>query len=102
MGLDYAGHTLWCREVNDVAVTLEHVDLLNARDGLDVHLLESRLQFLVVGTGGLVDLLDLSSGSTLATSSSISIYRSSYRVVRRRKPRRKVGWNIAATATASW
>lgn len=53
--------------MDDVAVGLEHVDLLNGRDGLDVHLLESGLELLVVTTAGSVDLLDLSSGSTLAT-----------------------------------
>jgi len=61
--------------VDDVAVRLEHVDLLNGRDGLDVHLLESGLELLVVTTTGSVDLLDLSSGSTLATvhrSTSVS------------------------------
>ena len=57
--------------MDDVAVRLEHVDLLNGRDGLDVHLLESGLELLVVTTTGSVDLLDLSSGSTLAT-----VYRS--------------------------
>jgi hypothetical protein len=53
--------------VDDVAVRLEHVDLLNGRDGLNVHLLEGSLELLVVTTAGSVDLLDLSSGSTLAT-----------------------------------
>jgi hypothetical protein len=52
--------------VDDVAVRLEHVDLLNGRDGLDVHLLEGGLELLVVTTAGSVDLLDLSSGSTLS------------------------------------
>lgn len=59
--------TLWCGEVDDVAVRLEHVDLLNGLDGLDVHLLEGGLKLLVVDTRGLVDLLEVSSGSTLAT-----------------------------------
>ena len=52
--------------MDNVAVRLEHVDLLNGRDGLDVHLLEGSLELLVVTTAGSVDLLDLSSGSTLA------------------------------------
>ena len=52
--------------MDDVAVRLEHVDLLNGRDGLDVHLLEGGLELLVVTTTGSVDLLDLSSGSTLS------------------------------------
>lgn len=59
--------TLWCGEVDDVAVRLEHVDLLDGLDGLDVHLLEGSLQLLVVGARGSDDLLDLSSGRSLAT-----------------------------------
>lgn len=54
-------------EVDDVAVFLEHVDLLNALDGLDVQLLESGLELLVIGAGVADDLLDLAAGSTLAT-----------------------------------
>lgn len=53
--------------MDDVAVFLEHVDLLDGLDGLDVHLLQSSLEFLVVGAGRLVDLLDLAAGSTLAS-----------------------------------
>ena len=53
--------------MDHVAVFLEHVDLLDGLDGLHVHLLKSGLQLLVVGTGGLVDLLDLAAGSTLAS-----------------------------------
>ena len=96
-GVDYGGHvstfeigddggvrfsqlTLGGGKVDDVAVRLEHVDLLNGRDGLDVHLLEGGLELLVVTTAGSVDLLDLSSGSTLATvrrSTSVSARSSS-------------------------
>jgi hypothetical protein len=54
-------------EVDDVAVLLEHVDLLDALDGLDVQLLESGLELLVIGAGVADDLLDLAAGSTLAT-----------------------------------
>jgi hypothetical protein len=60
--------TLWRREVNHIAIALEHVDLLNCLDGLHIELLERRLQLLVVGAGGLVDLLDLSSRRALATT----------------------------------
>lgn len=60
-------HTLWCREVDDVSVGLEHVDLLNGLDGLDVELLERALELLVVGTSALVNLLDLPSRGALAT-----------------------------------
>lgn len=58
--------------MNDVAVALEHVDLLNRLDGLHIQLLEGRLQLLVVGAGALVDLLDLSPGSALATTSPLN------------------------------
>lgn len=54
-------------EVDDVAVLLEHVDLLDALDRLDVQLLESGLELLVIGAGVADDLLDLAAGSTLAT-----------------------------------
>jgi hypothetical protein len=53
--------------VDDVAVLLEHVDLLNSLDGLDVHLLEGGLQLLVVGAGVAGNLLDLAAGGTLAS-----------------------------------
>jgi hypothetical protein len=58
--------------VDDVSVLLEHVDLLDGLDGLDVHLLQGGLELLVVGTGGLVDLLDLAAGSTLSSVDEIS------------------------------
>lgn len=53
--------------MDDVSVLLEHVDLLDGLDGLHVHLLQGGLELLVVGTGGLVDLLDLAAGSTLSS-----------------------------------
>lgn len=53
--------------MNDVSVLLEHVDLLNGLDGLHVHLLQSGLELLVVGAGGLVNPLGLAAGSTLAS-----------------------------------
>lgn len=59
--------TLGCREVDDVAVALEHVDLLDGLDGLDVELLQGGLELLVVTAGALVDLLDLPARSTLAS-----------------------------------
>jgi hypothetical protein len=59
--------------VNDVAILLEHVDLLDGLDWLDVQLLQRSLQLLVVGTGGLVDLLRLPSGGALATDTSRQI-----------------------------
>lgn len=60
-------HTAGSTEVDDVAVLLEHVDLLNSLDGLDVQLLEGGLELLVVGISGAVDLLDLAAGSALAS-----------------------------------
>lgn len=59
--------TLGSAEVDDVAVLLEHVHFLDGLDGLHVHLLQSRLELLVVGAGALVDLLDLAAGSALAS-----------------------------------
>jgi hypothetical protein len=52
--------------VNDVAVRLEHVDLLDLGDGLHVHLLKGSLELLVVGARRSVDLLLHTSGSSLA------------------------------------
>jgi hypothetical protein len=59
--------TLWRGEVNDIAVRLEHIDLLDLLDRLDVHLLQRGLQLLVVGAAALVDLLDLPSRCALAS-----------------------------------
>lgn len=53
--------------MDDVAVRLEHVHLLNRLDWLNVHLLEGGLQLLVVCAGALVDLLDLSPWCSLAS-----------------------------------
>ena len=64
--------TLWCREVDDVAVALEHVDFLNSLDGLDVQLLERGLKLLVIGTGCPVDLLDLPAGCALASVTQLA------------------------------
>lgn len=63
------GLTAGSTEVDDVAVLLEHVDLLDTLDGLDVQLLQGGLQLLVIGVGGPVDLLDLAAGSALASVS---------------------------------
>lgn len=60
-------------EVNDVAILLEHVDLLDTLDGLDVQLLESGLELLVIGAGVADDLLDLAAGGTLATVKFVSL-----------------------------
>lgn len=44
-------HTLGVGEMDHIAVLLEHVNLLDGLDGLDIELLERSLQFLVVGAG---------------------------------------------------
>ena len=43
-----------------IPIFLEHIDLLNRLDGLDIELLQRRLQLLVVGARGFVNLLGLS------------------------------------------
>lgn len=53
--------------MDDISVGLEHVDLLNGLDWLNIELLQRSLQLLVIGTGALVDLLDLASRSSLST-----------------------------------
>lgn len=40
--------TLWCSEVDDVSIGLEHVHLLNCLNGLHVQLLKCGLELLVV------------------------------------------------------
>lgn len=58
--------------MDDVAIGLEHVDLLNSLDRLDIELLERCLQLLVVHTRALVHLLDLSSRCALSTVAHLS------------------------------
>lgn len=59
--------------MNDVAIRLEHVDLLNGLDGLSVQLLQGGLELLVVvgATGDIASLL--LSGSSLAACNDQSI-----------------------------
>ena len=66
---DECGHTLWCREMDDIAVRFEHVDLLNCLNRLDIHLFQGRLKLLVICTSALVHFLDLSTRSTFASES---------------------------------
>lgn len=61
--------TLWRSKVDHVAIALEHVDLLNGLNRLDVQLLQGLLQLLVVAAGAGRRPLNLSPGSTLATIS---------------------------------
>jgi hypothetical protein len=60
--------------VNDISVSLEHVDLLNSLDGLDIELLKRRLQLLVIHPRALVDLFDLSSRCALSTVAGLSAF----------------------------
>lgn len=53
--------------MDNVAVALEHVDLLDSLDGLDVELLQRLLQLLVITSRARRRALDLPPGSTLAT-----------------------------------
>ena len=54
--------------MDDVAVVLEHVDLLDGLDGLHVHLLQRGLQLLVVGARTLVRFLgELAAGGAFAS-----------------------------------
>ncbi len=54
--------------MDDVAIALEHVNLLNGLDGLDIELLQRLLELLVVTRGSDGALLLGSSGSSLATA----------------------------------
>ena len=60
-------HTFRSGKVNDVSIRLEHVNLLNGLNWLNIELLEGCLQLLVVHSGALVNLLDLSSWSAFST-----------------------------------
>lgn len=53
--------------MDDVAIALEHVHLLDGLDGLDIELLEGLLKLLVVTGRPRGGALDLPPGSTLAT-----------------------------------
>lgn len=54
--------------MNHIAVLLEHVDLLNCLDRLDVELLQGLLELAVVGSRCLVHLLGLPAWCALATT----------------------------------
>ena len=64
-----------------IAILFEHIDLLNRLDRLHIELLQRRLQLLVVGTGGLVDLFGLSPWCAFAaaTVSSLALTLKSWR-----------------------
>jgi hypothetical protein len=52
--------------MDDISITLEHVDLLNGLNGLGVQLLEGSLELLVIVGVSRGRTLDLASGSSLA------------------------------------
>ena len=52
--------------MDDVSICLEHVDLLNCLNRLNIELLELCLQLLVIPSSALVDLLHLSSWRSLS------------------------------------
>lgn len=60
-------------EMDDRAVVLDQVDFLNAGNIIYCELLQSRLQFLVVGCGCLVDNLLLATWSTCNGSRSLLV-----------------------------
>lgn len=79
-----AVRTLGSGEVDDIAVALKHVDLLDGLDRLDIELLERLLQLLVVAGGARGRALHLSPRGTLATirHTSSSEFRSAARVLK--------------------
>lgn len=60
--------------MDDIAISLEHVDFFNSLDGLDIELLERCLQLLIIHSRALVDLLDLSSRCALSTIARLSAF----------------------------
>lgn len=58
--------TLGSGEVDDISVLLEHVNLLDGRNGLGVELLQRRVKLLVISTRPLGSSLDRSPGSSFA------------------------------------
>jgi hypothetical protein len=64
--------TFGSSKVDDVAVLLEHVDLLDGLDGLHIELLKRSLQLLVIHSRALVYLLLRSSRYALSTIHDLS------------------------------
>lgn len=72
--------------MDDVAVRLEHVDLLDGLDRLGVELLQVGLELLVIVVGASRRTLDRSSGSSLSTAqrkTSVDLAFESFRMARR-------------------
>ena len=65
--------TLGRREMDHVAIRLEHVDLLDCLDRLHIELLERLLELLVVGRRPRRGPLDFPTRSALATVRSLSL-----------------------------
>jgi hypothetical protein len=53
--------------MDDISVFLEHIDLFDRLDGLDIEFLKRGLQLLVVGAGRLVDFLGLAARCPFAS-----------------------------------
>ena len=53
--------------MDHISIFLEHINLLDGLDGLHIQLLERRLEFLVIGSGGFVNLLRLATRGSLPT-----------------------------------
>jgi hypothetical protein len=64
-------HTFGSCEVDDISVGLEHVDLLNCLNRLNIELLERSLQLLVVHSRTLMNLLYLPSRRTFSTIDAV-------------------------------
>lgn len=65
--------TLGSSEVKNVAILLEHVDLLDTGDGLNLELLESSLELGVLTTGALGLRGHLTTGGTLTTCVAVIV-----------------------------
>ena len=63
--------TFGSSEVDYISIFLEHIDLLNGLDRLHIQLLKRRLQFLIIGSRRLVDLLRLATGGSLSSGMSL-------------------------------
>jgi len=64
--------------MDNISVLFKHVYLLDGLNGLNVQLFERGLKLLVIGTGVLVDLLDLSPGCTLPAMKPSTIVSAPY------------------------
>jgi hypothetical protein len=53
--------------MNDIPILLEHIDLLDSLNRLDIHFLQGGLEFLVVSAAGLVHFFGFPAGSSLAS-----------------------------------